>query len=242
MTRSTRSAIAISLLMGGCFGTETGNPPSVALGLTARSSDLSVASLEPEATGTRVERAWIALADVRAIEGLACDHVASSAAVDLAVVDAITNEALGGVPAGDSCGVRATLVPVADPPSGAPLSLEGRSILVTGVLADGRPFEIASASQPHVLVQGTPFRTREGDALLIAVDVATWLRGLDLAALATEPDGVVRVGPSGPAAARDAFEANLAAGLAIFADADGDGALDAAEESAGPLATGHLGP
>ncbi len=232
-----RLALAFALSFGvpACVGTDTGNPP-VAASLTARSSDPSVA-VAPARGDVVIEQAWISLTELRVTLGAACDHVSDPYDRDV-VGDVVVGRPLAGLPDEPICGVHLTLAARSELPAGAPPGLVDRTLFITGSLADGTPFEISSALATSIAVSApAPFELSPDAGALITFDVAPWLAGLDLAGLARDPDGVIRLASGDAELSR--FEASFQTSVELYEDLDGDGALDPAELAMGPHANSH---
>jgi hypothetical protein len=106
--------------------------------------------------------------------------------------------------------------------------LKRNSIMLAGELADGTPFTLLSAATPRVRLSADAgsFSISENQAqTLIAFDVAQWLTDLDWAR-ATRAEGAIRISADDNPALLAQFESNLARGIALFRDADGDGKVD----------------
>lgn len=116
--------------------------------------------------------------------------------------------------------------------------LEGASVVLRGARADGVPFEVRSEiSESLELRSGdAPFSLTEGDAaLVLAFDLAAWIEALDLASLAADPGGTIRIAEdSGDEALEDAldrFEEAVKASAELVRDEDGDADLDDDEDA-----------
>jgi hypothetical protein len=112
--------------------------------------------------------------------------------------------------------------------SGVPQDLERHSIMLAGSLSDGTPFTLLSAATPTVRLKadaGSFEISRNHAETLITFDVATWLADLDWAS-ATRVGGAIAISTQDNAALLARFESNLARGIALYRDADGDGKLD----------------
>ncbi|GAB5547030.1 MAG: hypothetical protein RID81_39765 [Sandaracinaceae bacterium] len=181
-----------------------------------------------------VETAWINVRRRPSPRGESCDHTrAESAFYELA------GYLVAGVEAPEisepgSCGLHLVFGGAASP-AGAPAALADHALVVTGRRADGARFETAAPFPHGIDVRAIDARYGETNAAFsITADVAAWFSALDLAAVAPDPDGVVRLG-EGDAATLD-FERGVSGSLEVFVDANADGALDAAELAAGPIA------
>jgi hypothetical protein len=120
------------------------------------------------------------------------------------------------------------LAPTEQIPSGVPEDLARHSIMLAGSLADGTPFTLLSAATPTIrlIADAGSFEISRREAeTLITFDVATWLADLDWAS-ATRIRGAINISAEENAALLSRFESNLARGIALYRDADGDGKLD----------------
>ncbi|MGD8863336.1 MAG: hypothetical protein PVI30_25205 [Myxococcales bacterium] len=223
------------LLAGACAGgSETGNP-AIPVGLSLRSSDPDAVALSSGAAGTVIDEAWVAFGPFDFVTGTACEQLDERGQMGptLVVADLASPsvQITIDVQAQTYCGL---VVPLerftAELPDAAPGALADHSIVVRGTTAGGTPFAIEWPEQDELELAGEgegDFEVREGDRLIFAFDVATWLDGVDLDAAAVDDDGVIRVGAGSNVAQLQAFEANVECSLRLYRDEDADGALDA---------------
>lgn len=224
---STVVASALVALASACGGTETGNPPlDGTLSVNAHSSDsVSVALRAPEG-GAVVEELWIGFGDVLVER---CDDDEPFVVTDLGVHEHADEAAdrhafLAAQTA--ICRVRARFVRA----DSGPDAIRSRSTLVRGRDASGVPFEIAVPLDAELVVPIDAFELDESNAaLLLAVDVARWIGGLDLASGELDDDGVLRVDETKNPTLRDAFLARVAEGFELYRDDDADGIADPGE-------------
>jgi hypothetical protein len=217
-------------------GTETGNPSLTgALSYTGYSSKPAEYGVRDAGSVATIENAWLDLDSVSISPQGACgieggeefevpglgvgDHAAGA-----------HNFTAYAAKAGAFCSVDLPFARVpADASSGKlPDELPGNSLLITGTLADGTPFSIASSATPVVELRaegaGFVLSADQPDAVL-AFDFAAWLDGVDFDA-AERSDGQVVISADSNSSLLDAFEQNLAAGVALYRDRDGDGLID----------------
>lgn len=227
------------LALSGCAGgTETGNPSLTGqlsyTGVSSAPADIGVRSGGGVAT---VNNAWFALDKVTVSGAGDCgveqSHAFSVAALGIGDHAAgVHNATRFEAAAGSFCSVELPFLPVADDDSQAPPALRGHAIVLEGALADDTPFVIESDLAPLVRLQGMPngfaLSAKAADAL-IAFDFATWLADVDWTAASVESDGI-HVSESSNVELLREFEGQLAAGVALYRDSDGDGVLDAAPE------------
>jgi hypothetical protein len=234
----TLALFVVASLPSGCSsGTETGNPSFQAeLSYTAYSSQPLEVSVREPGTPAVVDNAWLDLASVGLVTDGTCGAAmpVTSAIPALGVGDHAAgkhNVTLFQLAAGTYCSLDLPFVLASSSALGgdAPAELVQHSMLIEGTLADGSTFSILSDATPtvHLVADTGSFEiTKEQPNILIAFDVATWLSGLDWAS-ATRTLGTVQISATENVALLAQFEANLAQGVALYRDADGDGKLDA---------------
>lgn len=224
-------------------GTETGNPSfGGALSYTGYSSKPDDYGVREGGALATVESVWLDLDTVR---------VSPEGPCGIDEGDAFTAPALGvgdhaagahnftpfATTAGAFCSFDLPFlrIPASAKQAGLPVDARGQSVLFVGRLRDGTPFSIASTATPVVQLhgEGSGFAlSADQSDLLLAFDFAAWLEGLDFDA-AERVDGRIVISASSNSQLLDAFEANLALGVALYRDGDGDGQLDPEAE---PLA------
>ena len=217
-------------------GTETGNPLTAELSVAAHSTDPDAVGVAA-GSGVVVDQAWVALSDIRFWPAGACDV---DAAAEVALAGPAVAELVAGLsfaefaPMSDAyCLVEVPFHPVPTLPETAPPELAGNSIVVTGMRADGVPFRIVSAMVLRLGIRGPMDRFEVNESqrvLVVGLDVATWLAGVDLASLTPQPDGTVLVDATHDAATLAAFETNVLASADLFHDANEDGHVSSGEE------------
>ncbi len=238
MKRGLVSSLALgsSLFVSGCTGgTETGNPVVTgSLSYTGYSSASDQIGVREGGELATVSGAWFELDTVSVAS---CD---SAGGEDFEVTAlGIGDHAAGAhvstsyqASAGSFCRVELPFARVADDASNGPEELRGHSLLLTGQLADGTEFSLVSDAQPRLLLEaeagGFELSAELPDAV-VAFDFATWLADLDFAG-ATLDAGRVVISPDANGMLLEQFESNLAAGVVLYRDADGDGFLDAAPQ------------
>jgi len=224
----------------GCSsGTETGNPSFTAeLSYTAYSSAPAIVGVHTAASRARVESAWLDL-----------DRVALSTAGSCALA-APTQIKVPALGVGDHasgvhhftrfevdpsafCALDLPFVQAPGTPveSGEPPSLEQHSIMIAGALPDGTPFTVLSAATPtlHLVAEQGSFEMGMNNAqMLITFDLAAWL-DLDFDS-ATRSAGEIVISADQNPLLLAQFESNLASGVALYRDRDGDGTLDVSPE------------
>ncbi len=223
----------------GCTGgTETGNPSITGqLSYTGTSSAPTEIGVRQGGGVASVKNAWLELDQVT---------VSSSGACGLAGGDTFKVNALGvgdhaagrhnvtafeAIP-GAFCSLQLPFARVPSDAADAPVDLRGHAIVLAGELADGTPFSIESDLAQVVRLQAAASGfdiSRERANTLIAFDFAAWLKDLDLANASRE-GGRIIVSETSNITLLRAFEAQLASGVALYRDTDGDGVLDVAPE------------
>jgi hypothetical protein len=204
-----------------CGVTETGNPVEVDLELQARSTAPEQVDVQAPAGITSVTQAWLAVDRIRFVRGDVCDGPGEE---EFDLEGPFVRDSAAPIPEalratlveGDYCRVRMRLEPAVDA-GGAPGDLIGHVVLVSGVRADGVPWQLRSNTEVDADVRSVePIPLTEATASLeVALDVATWLDGVDLNA-ATPVDGLIRIEPGANDALLQAFEANFEASLELF--------------------------
>lgn len=231
--------LLLGLGLGGCTGgTETGNPSlSGQLSYSGVSSTPAEIGVRSGGAVATVKNAWFALDAVTVSSAGDCGIQGSRAFSVRAL--GIGDHAAGvhnftdfDATASAFCSVELPFVAVAVDDRQAPVELRGRAIVVAGELADGTPFSIASGQAPLVRLQaaanGFELSAAAPNAL-VAFDFATWLRDLDWAR-ADIDDGRINVSESSNPVMLRKFEEQLASGVALYRDSDGDGVLDTTPE------------
>lgn len=229
------SALAAVLWCAGCTGgTETGNPPFTgALSYTGHSSSADIGVGPGGGDLARVERAWLDVSGVQVSTSGDCVTDSSQAFTVPAL--GVGDHAAGrhnftvfeARPAAFcSVELRFLRAPSAE---GVPAEVAGRSVSLQGELADGTSFTIESVAEPVFRLQAGPGGFVLGpqqNSMLLAFDFAAWLQGLDLEH-ASRVDGQVRVDAQTNPELLQAFESNLAAGVALYRDPEQNGVLEA---------------
>jgi hypothetical protein len=228
--------LAVAALSSCSSGTETGNPSVLAeLSYTAYSSAPQLIGVREAGSQAVVDSAWLDLDTVALIEAGQCDEPVP-AAISVPALG-IGDHAAGQhnatrfeLPRGEYCALDLpfVLAPHEQIQSGVPADLERHSIMLAGSLADGTPFTLLSAATPTVrlVADASSFEINLRQAeTLVTFDVATWLSDLDWAS-AKRVDGAINISAQENAALLARFESNLARGIALYRDADGDGKLD----------------
>lgn len=220
--------------VAGCSGgTDVGNP--VDLGYAGYG--LSGSEAGPGANGSvEVVQAWIVVTEVKVQvrSGTECDETKTKLASPLAVnlLGQSLPEQLGvGIDPGEYCRLEfkwdAALATV---PAGAPPELVAASIVVAGSRADGTSYVVASDRDDHIELQPRDESlVVDAKGLIVGIDFEAWLAGVNLDGAVIGAGGVILIDRDNNQDLGDVFDDNVAAGIQLFLDHDGDGRLDPEE-------------
>jgi hypothetical protein len=120
--------------------------------------------------------------------------------------------------------------------AGAPSELRGASIVIRGRRADGVSFVLRSRLDSELLLRANElegFTIARGTTWIVGVDVNRWMTGVDLSSAEISSDGSerkVRIDESANSELLAVFNANVAAGVGLFNDRNGDRVLDSSEK------------
>ncbi len=218
-------------------GVETGNPLRGELSYTGYSSEPAKYGVASGGEVLSVKNAWFALETVQvsAMGDCGLDDDAHFTVEGLGVGDHAAgrhNFTSFSASSARYCQMTLPFASVSTNSASAPVELQGHAVLLKGELADGTPFSIVSDQVPELTLQanagGFELTPEESDAV-VGFDFATWLGGIDWSA-ATVQDGAIALAPDSNAELLALFESNLAPGVALFRDRDGDGVLDTSPE------------
>lgn len=233
-----RFVICLALTLGGCAGTETGNPnapySTAELLLNARSSNNQAVTLRQAGGAVVVEQAWLTLDTLSFREGTDCAVPSESLATPkIGLGDHSGPDALRlnmNVKPGSYCQATATFTNgQVEKPLGAPEQVLDHSIVIVGRLEDGTPLTIASnfAAPVHLdATQGAFEWGTDPSALLVEFDLAVWLKGIDLAGAARDPVLGIVLDEGNNQSALTTFEGNVAPGVTLYRDIAGNGDVD----------------
>lgn len=222
-----------ALSIASCIGTETGNPSVALVAIDTHSSDPESVSIRG-AGDVVIDQAWITFGTVSLVPESGCPSGDGARASEvlgagdhsepgpLSFDIALADEA-------SFCGLVASFVPLTGAgPATAPPELAGRAIVLLGHLADGTALRVVSAFEGDVAV--TPpagFALAEDEpGLLIGLDAARWLSGVDLSSATREADGSIVLDDTRNTALRDALDARIPEGVELYRDQGSDGVLD----------------
>lgn len=216
--------------------TGCGGPEGVPIDSSVTKIVLTAATTDESAVAVRSDDATIDVDEVgvslRSLGIVPCTGDAAPLALDHYPVE-LTGEPSAQASfessVSDYCGVTLDIEPSSsdDPPE-----LAGLGVFVRGTRSDDVPFEIRSELEFDATLSS---EAAFGAHVVLGFDLATWFSGVDLDAAETT-DGVAVIDAEDNASLLAAFEANTRAAVALYADADRDGILDADELD--PIATG----
>lgn len=230
MTRGLGVFVVVNLVVG-CLGTETGNPPlDGTMSVNAHSSDSATVALRAPEGGAVVEELWVSFGD---LEIRPCDGDAL-VVPEVGTGDHAGEAALSRAFLGDGrtlCEVLVGLVRWDGAAGDAPEAIRNRTVLVRGLDAASRPFELALATDASVRIDVEVPTALDADraGLLVGLDVARWIGELDLASGELDVDGVLRIDETRNPTLRDAFVARFAEGFELYRDDDANGVADPGE-------------
>jgi len=211
----------------GTDGTDVGNPVTV---------DLEFASYGRETAGAVVERATVTVERIRLRPAANCEGGAEIEIEGPFTLDLTSPSPLADLTGLDLAGPAYCRFEMTWHPD----ETSDLAILVAGS-AGGDPFQIRSRRNDELRVEALDEAgfTIDAAALFVAFDMAAWLDGIDLASAERDAGGAIVVSDDSNQGLLDQFEANVESAIALFADGDGDGALDDDEhDDADALAAG----
>ena len=234
--------VSTLVAMASCDGTDTGNPFVQPLIVDAHSTNLGSVSLQDDLGGTVVTEAWLSIDEISLFDAERCDTNPAARIPEIGVADHAAADALHlniEVPEDSYC---ALAIPwsLARASAGTPDAVVGTSVYLAGTTAGGRAFivrsaqtETTTASAPSGSFELSP----ELGGLFLGFDVAAWLGGIDLDSGVVNGEGVVVLDAANNVDLLESFESNLAVGIALFRDQNGNGQIDGPEDER--LATGQ---
>jgi len=223
-----------------CGGTETGNGFTQEIRVGAHSSDEGEYAVSVAAGGGVVSEAWMIIGGMTLIEDGDCG--ANGDGVDMPPLNA-ADHALGDVDLtvpmneGDYCQLTLPIGGEGLIPTGAPPALGGETaIVVIGQTGAGTDFTIVGGA-PTIAIRGSgAFALSVADGpLFLGFDVASWLAGLDIDS-GDLTSGQVLIDAANNATLSAQFAQNVAGGIELYRDANGNGQVDAGEL---PVASGQ---
>jgi hypothetical protein len=215
-----RAALAAAAAIAGCdaggggvgaTGTDVGNPVVVDLAFTAY----------PRAAGAvAVDAATVAVERIRLRPATDCEGGAEIELAGPFSLDLLDPEPLAGLSLGSQAWCRMEMTWHRDEETDT-------AIRLAGAVAGDR-FEIRSRRNDELRIEavdGDGF-TIDAATLFVAFDLVSWLDGVDLPGADRQSDGSIAVSEDSNRDLLDRFEANVESASGLFADGDGDGALD----------------
>ena len=193
-------ASLLALLLVGCGITETGNPElDASLFLRTTSSEPERIDVDAEPGATSVESVWLSVERLRFVRSDDCDtgveqEIEAPAEFTTDAADPLPDPIAARLPADGYCRVRMRLDAI-DDIGAAPDTLLDHALLVTGERQDGVPFQIRVEDDIDIDIRtATPIALDEANtSLVVAIDLAVWLDGVDLDTATIDGDGVIRV-------------------------------------------------
>lgn len=231
------TAMAVVCLCACVGGTETGNPSvPIVIPLELRSSEPSAVAIRSGDASAVLKEAWVAIGTPVFLEAGECGNLEDMGkpgptlvAADLAQPDARIEL---DVRPQRYCGMWVPMqqhTPRAELPDGAPAELASGSFVLKGARDDGTPFVLAHPEQDEIEVvaeDGTFEVSETGPGLLLAFDVAAWMRGIDLATAELNAEGEIRIDHEANSALHEIFDANHECSLELYLDENENGELD----------------
>jgi hypothetical protein len=219
MRLATAPALTFMLLLTACGGPELADldTGSVSIALSGVSTTPEVAALGEPAGGLGVTRAFVSAS---ALSVLPCRANAAAILLSARGYDLLTSpppDEQITTAVTELCALRLDIDPLAkNALDGVP---KGSSLYVEGTQSDGAGFSLTSSSSSSLVLQADAGSSFGELPLLLGFDVSVWLDGLDGGALDDPASADVSA----------AFDAQLRSAVALYADANGNHALDADE-------------
>jgi hypothetical protein len=215
-----------------CTGTDTGNPFTQPLTVHAHSSNPGEVTIVIADGGAVVTEAWISIDVVGLSEE--CGTPPETSVGSLDVADYAKSEALARpfeVQENRYCELQ---VPWGRAAAGgpAPAEADDTAIYLVGSSASGTKFVLRSALTGTVSVSaiGESFELREDlGGLFMGFDLAKWFRGVDLTDADVTGDTIV-IDTTNNADLLTLFEANVADGIELYRDVNGNGQVDGVDD------------
>ena len=230
--RIHRAAIIACLPLFACTGTETGNGFTQEIRVGAHSSNPANFAVAIADGGGVVAEAWVIVGAMTFV----ADGDCGAGGEGVAAVALGADDHAGGpidlmveLNEGDFCQVTVPLGGPASIPTSAPPQLSPtNAIVLLGQTAAGTDFTIVGEAPVVQLVAPAPFALSEDSDLFIGFDVAEWLTGLDIDG-GDVTAGRVLIDANNNTTLSAVFNDNVAGGVAVYRDEDGDGEADPGE-------------
>ena len=224
-----------------CGGTDVGNPVvDVDFPLYNDSFEDEGGNGTLRAVGetTTLTEAWMAVERIRLRDAVNCNgnaeiELVGPFAIDL--LDAGPVPQLTGIemPAIGYCRFELRWAVLdTTPPAGAPLELEGASIVIKGARGDGTPFVLRSDRGDELRLDAVGGEFTIDDAtvtLFVGFDGKRLFSTVDLDGAVVDGDGTIRIEPGSNDAQLSVFNDNVDTATELFDDDDADGQLDPEE-------------
>ena len=241
--------LVVALVAGGCTGTDVGNP-RVDIDVSLYDSTTSQVASEAGASaavspgaravpaGFTIDQAWVAIDRIRLRDAADCDgsseiELEGPFAIDMLAPDALAALRDVEVPALGYCRFELRWSPFDEPvPGGVPAEIADASLLLLGERGDGTPVILRSERNDELRLDArdgsfTIDETTPG--LVVGLDAAVVLDGLDIDGAVVSGDGTIRIESGSNDDLLSRFDRNLADAVKLFDDDDGDGLLGRGE-------------
>jgi len=192
MPTSLHFAGIVMLFAAACTNTETGNPVSGELLLKPYTSNERKVALGRDGAKLRINTVWVAAKTVRFVDSANCATTrAGHDGAAFQVLNLLAEPLRATYPLEESfCSVDILTEPATGAlPAGAPAALQGSSLLIEGVRADGTPVQVVSPTTAPLQYQSDSLLTSGQSQLFAWLDVAHLFADVDLDALAPNVEG-----------------------------------------------------
>ena len=234
------SAIFIlALALGGCVGTDVGNPgegaAEVELDARGYDSQSNPGSLTLE-SGLRIDSAWLSMDGYQFKGGEGCENTTDAIEKPI-LVDVVSNTTVTETPSfdisvGDYCELDIAFVPWSgDVPDGAPAQMQGLSILVEGARSDGTEFVLRSDADNFIQLaaQNNVFALNEGrEPLIVGFAIDEWFNEQTLDIIDAGGSSI-EIDAEANTSVLAQFQGDLRRSGRLFRDDDANGMLSFAE-------------
>lgn len=193
--------------------------------------------------GMQVDEVWVSFKNLALRDSATCKEDGAAQVKGPVTAELVGGRAVGlpervKLTAARYCGVALTLQKWRGKGDGVSPDLRGYSILIRARRDDGTRIVLRSRAAERIwLAAGseTGFAVAdEGARWILAADLARWLGGLDFTSADVSQQGgtaVIKIDDRTNKDLLATFEQGLAAGLGLYHDADGDGALSDSERT-----------
>lgn len=237
-------ALAMGLVAGyGCVGTEVGNPQDdgpAEVSVQFTGVEQPPAQALTLSDGVRVDEAWLVFSEASFELADRCDED-----IEIDVEEPFAVELIGGAelpapnrfmrPRADYCRLELELGPLDEARADDfPADLRRDAIVVRGQRADGVDFEVRSALDESIELDGEIRLERGDEALLVAFALDRWFLDTGLDDLPAD-DAPLRIDAQQHEDVLEAIEGNITESALLIRDDNRDGAAQPSELAA-PLA------